>query len=40
MTFTIHRKSPLLKVETIGNTGRTMVAMAAARILEPYLEST
>ena len=33
-------KSPLLKVETIGNTRRTMVAMAAARILEPYLEST
>jgi hypothetical protein len=33
-------KSPLLRVETIGNTARTMVAMAAARILEPYLEST
>jgi hypothetical protein len=33
-------KSSVLNPDTIGDTTRTMVAMAAARILEPYLENT
>ena len=33
-------KSSVLNPEIIGNTTRTMIAMAGARILEPYLENT